>query len=297
MVDDPEELAGLFTGTLLEGRPVQVNHRPDANLRFLAVEVDEAELVPVWRAARSLVSKTGRWPMMGNPYPQGRRDDVLSALAETRGSDLAGAAARRREAGRAQLRAMRRARADAWGETADDQRLDYELRKTRRIYGSAPALSEVRRSVDPGDSNETLDCWLMRWEERQPRQPPARTDAYLKWFWDGGPLVFIPARAGAEVFGYLDFWGEQAVPGQIPAGLATIVDYWEAEYDAQLVANWGTMLQFVVDRPPRTLERALALAVEHELVAADTFSLPGVSLREHTRALIDRPAWFLHSRP
>ena len=62
-------------------------------------------------------------------------------------------------------------------------------------------------------------------------------------------------------------------------------------------ANWGTMLQFVVARPPRTLEQAWTLALQQHLVARDTLTGPGVPFRDHARTLIARPTWFLHCRP
>jgi Domain of unknown function (DUF4253) len=165
------------------------------------------------------------------------------------------------------------------------------------VYGRAPDAAEARREVQANDSVYTLDRWLMNWEERQRHQPSTRNDRYLNWFWDGGPLVFLPARRSAEVCVYLDFWGEQASPGATPAAIAQIIDYWALQYDAQLIANWGTMLQFVVARPPDNLEQAWQLAVEQDLVAPHTLANPGVSVREHARILIDRPTWFLHSRP
>jgi hypothetical protein len=64
---------------------------------------------------------------------------------------------------------------------------------------------------------------------------------------------------------------------------------------AEVVANWGTMLQLLVSRPPRTSEEAWPLAIQHDLIAQDTLS--GQTIRDHARNLIDRPSWFLHARP
>jgi len=57
------------------------------------------------------------------------------------------------------------------------------------------------------------------------------------------------------------------------------------------------MLEFVVNRPPRSLDEAWALAREQELVAPCTTALPGITLREHARSLVDRDTWFIHERP
>lgn len=57
----------------------------------------------------------------------------------------------------------------------------------------------------------------------------------------------------------------------------------------------GTMLEFLVERPPRTLDEAWPLAGEHDLLATSTLS--SRALRDHARALLGRRTWFLHDRP
>lgn len=57
------------------------------------------------------------------------------------------------------------------------------------------------------------------------------------------------------------------------------------------------MLQFVVARRPATAEEALELAWQQYLVAPCTMLLPGVSVRDHARALLHIDRWFLHERP
>lgn len=109
-------------------------------------------------------------------------------------------------------------------------------------------------------------------------------------------LLFLPFGSGAETLAVLAFWGQE-LPGSTPERLVAILEYWNRLYAAELVANWGTMLQFVVSRPPHTLKDSWTLAVEQELIAPATLVLPGVSLRNHARVLIDRDRWFLHERP
>ncbi len=204
--------------------------RPDGAVRFLAVEVAEDELVPAWHAGRRLVERTGRWPVVGNPYPQARRDEVAAALAAGDAVSSTSITAHRCAPGRDRIEAIRRSQSAVWDETANDARLAYELTWTRSVYGRATDADEARRNMQATDSVYTLDRWLMNWEERQPHQPSTRSDRYPDWFWDGGPLVFLPARRSAEVCVYLDFWGEQASPGATPAAIAQIIDYWAVQY-------------------------------------------------------------------
>ena len=60
-------------------------------------------------------------------------------------------------------------------------------------------------------------------------------------------------------------------------------------------ADAGETQRTPVARPPRTLADAFALAVEQDLLAPMT--LTGATVRDHARALLERPEWFLHDRP
>lgn len=79
--------------------------------------------------------------------------------------------------------------------------------------------------------------------------------------------------------------------------MITVLEYWRRAYGAELVANFGTMLEFVVARPPETLDAAWELAVQQDLIARSTLAGRGVTIRDHARTLISRPTWFLHNRP
>jgi hypothetical protein len=73
-------------------------------------------------------------------------------------------------------------------------------------------------------------------------------------------------------------------------------DWWE-RFGAELVASWGTELQFNVDRPPSDVETAYGLEREQVAVAAYTVAGPCVSVRQHARALLHRHDWYLHEKP
>ena len=107
--------------------------------------------------------------------------------------------------------------------------------------------------------------------------------------------MFLPVGSGPETLNYLEFWGEQAVPGSSANRLIAIFEYWRERYDAELIAHFGTILLFVVGRPPNNLEDAWNLAVQQRLIAPDTQS--SYAIRQLARALIRRPTWMLHSRP
>jgi hypothetical protein len=286
VVDSAEELGSLLHGTILGDRPVRVFRLSESDECFFGVDIAEAELMSAWKVCRSLLDNTERWPLAAGSIPRARRPGVRPRP----GSMPV-------ERGREAIDAIYAARAQNWPLEPLSERLEYTLNSTRALYGDAPSADEVLSELAANSSDETLDRWLLAWEEQRRPQPDARRYWHLDWFFDDGtPLMFLPARSGAETLAYLDFWGEQVTPGVTGERLATILEYWEGSYGAELVANWGTMLQFTVARPPATLDQAWELACDQVLIAPDTPGRPG-TIREHARALVNRPTWFLHSRP
>ena len=71
----------------------------------------------------------------------------------------------------------------------------------------------------------------------------------------------------------------------------------EERYGAQLTRCFATTLHLRVARRPGSIDEAFALAIEHRHFASDTFVLPGISLREHARALLTVDRWYFHDRP
>jgi hypothetical protein len=58
------------------------------------------------------------------------------------------------------------------------------------------------------------------------------------------------------------------------------------------VATWNQ-----VTRPPTDPDEAWRLAFEHHVFAENTFSDPGIALREHARLLTGMDRWVLFSSP
>lgn len=279
MVEDVETLAELLCGTPLAGRAIDV-WELEGSERIFQVGIEESELLATWTAARSLLDQTGRWPVVANSLPDGRRNDMDSAASES---------------GPEALAAIREARDRSWPPFPLSDRLAFHLNRTRARYGSAPDPAEILAALRPDVSDVELDRWLLEWEERRyPNAGPE--DIGPMWFFDhGSPLMFLPVGSGPEMLNYLEFWGEQAVPGSSANRLIAIFDYWRKRYDAELIAHFGTILLFVVGRPPNDLEDAWNLAVQQRLIAPHTER--DYAVRQFARALIRRPTWMLHSRP
>jgi hypothetical protein len=96
----------------------------------------------------------------------------------------------------------------------------------------------------------------------------------------------LPTALSEEALAYTGFF--RAYGPHALAGVIAVARHWRIRHGAELVASWGTMLRFIVGQPPTTVSDAFRLAHEQEVVAPCTTILPGVSLRDHARALLSR---------
>lgn len=184
-------------------------------------------------------------------------------------------------------------------EMAEAQTLAIE--ETQAIYGMAPNPAEIEQAKALGRICDrlSLERWFFDWEEQhQPHRQLTVADlSYMGWFDpadQGEVIVLLPIPSGAESLAYLQWYAAETL-GSDP--LIAVLKAWEQMYGAELVAHFGTMLQFIVSRPPQTVDQAFELAVQHDAVAPCTLALPGISLREHARALMQTNQWSLHERP
>ena len=297
MVADRAQLEAMLEGAALVG-PVEALELPAWGQTVLRLGLDPENVLAQWQAARALLPKSGRWPVATSAVPADRpawRAGVKTHVptGACQQSDESAVAA-----GEEALAEMRAVIAEQWPREPLAERLTYDLNATRGRCGLAPSEADVLAALPSDVSELALNRWLLGWEEDTPHgSEPVVDDTYLSWFTDAGWLTFLPTPCGSESLAYLDFWGEEGVPGATTSRLVAILELWSRRWGAELVAHWGTMLEFVVTRPPQSLEQALEVAEQHYVIAPDTLVLPGVPMRHHARALIGRDAWFLHERP
>lgn len=262
---------------MLEGRPTQVLADPWGGSATL-IEIAPHEVREAWEAARAAFP--GRHPVVFCEWGGGAVDpDLLWRSGPPPAEVLAQPA-------------------PPWVREDEPAYVDVALEATRAMFGDAPSEQEVRQALGDEPSRSALERWLFEWEEGSPRVDGGADGSHMVWFdpRDLPTFVLVPeAATSEEALAHLDFWAlEEGFP---PARLAALARSWRERFGAQLVANFSTMLQFVVERPPADAETAWALALEHDELAPDTTTLPGVPLRDHARALIGRDTWFLHQRP
>ena len=307
MLNDPESVAEALAPTLLGGRRVVELPGFEPAQRIFAVPCGHEEIVDAWSAARDAIAPTGRSPVVvaswGTSGPEWL-DEAVRELERRRAIDahFGHHPGFQREAARevnprtlphpvevlADIKRMLNFRSPA----------DHELADTARSFGAAPEDEDVLAVFGVGDPPRyDLDRWLFEWERARFGSVPDLYTGYLDGFGPPGlpAVVLLPTPRGADTLFFVPFF--QNGCAETPERLVAVVRSWEERFGADLWANWGTMLEFVVARPPATVEDAYELALEQALIAPDTIMLPGVRLRRHAQALVGRQTWFLHYRP
>ncbi len=166
---------------------------------------------------------------------------------------------------------------EVWGELADVfDRCEYGEAAPAALLEQAKAHQAVWDFTDLEDEG-----------------PTGQADgSAIDWFPPSRPhLVLLPVRHGWEVLAYLHFYEQKTVNAM------AILRSWHERFGAELVCHYGTMLQFVVSRPPTTEAEAWQLAREQATFAPCTTLLPGLTVGDLAQLLRGRPTWFIHERP
>ncbi len=304
MLDDETAIADVLAGSGLRRAEVVATHfggpaalaprpEPDAE-RVFVIECSAADLDGVWQAAAHVVDATGRWPVVtagfdGEPLstylwgtipPSDSLPDPLSdETLDRRISELVD-----------------------WHDAiwiVDEDELDFHLNRTAARVGSAPSAAEVRRELTAPIGDIELNVWLYRWETAHaPTQTTPVPDAYLQPFkppQGACGVVLLPTAQPWLAAALMSFHGVNSVVTQDV--FVSLLHRWHTRWGVEFTANYGTVLDARVHFPPVEAEDVLAVAVEQAVLAHDTIGLPGVSLRDHARALAGRKAWHLHDRP
>ena len=296
----PDGVARCLAGTALAGAPLSEVPLPEAPGATWVIDLGDRDLVAAWREARKAVEGLGLYPVAVTTWglPDWPAADLFSRFYYGGGEDVAPRSVIARSRALSAEEALRRfAFDDDWGAEHWDDVVRHHLELTRHHAGAAPDAA-VLADVPVGDERG-LERRLMAWEEDHRPTDPPELSASFGWFDprpdDPAGLVLLPITEPCHAAGYLAFYGADG-EGRHEA-LLRLMSEWQDRFGAQLVASWGTMLQFVVSAPPRTLDEAFDLAAQHADVAPCTTMLPGEGIRQLARHLWCGERWFLHERP
>ena len=305
--------AGLLLDRIgLTGRAHLIVDTPDGD-QALLVEISIDEMLECWNDARAAIADTKRWPVVcSSMLPGGhgvswtdqfRERDLFSRWSYGQAeSDLdVSPKALIARATDLDLDARLDERATKTGEywsARIDKWIEYDVPITEERVGTRPDDAAVRAAAleGPRDASRAIDRFLYSWE-RQHGYDVVPDLRYQTWYEPPEvlALVLLPTNLPWEVHAYEgSLYDMTAYGGEIVIAAA---QRWHERWGAEPVALWGTMIQFMVSRRPASPDDAWMLAREHDILAENTLSNPGIPLRDHARALKVLDRWFLHSRP
>lgn len=287
---DAAGLAALLAGTVLGGREVVT-----VNEMSLAVQCDAEELWPAWLAARSVLEGSGRWPVLVAAFGDDAGEPWVQALGDGDGDG------EWRE-GRAVQVVADSAGVDPWSVFTkygvDEPMDEWELGWAQDAVIIPADVDVLRASRATTRQLERLR--LDRRVAASPRPPaqielsPGITERERVWFTPTRcpcAVVFLSTPTTWEAGARLSFFG--ALDDERRAALVAAEREWSQRYGAELVASWGTMLQYRVTRRPTTVEQAWELAGQHLAVGSSIQQ----SQSDIALALLQSDYWFLHDRP
>jgi hypothetical protein len=246
----------------------------------LVHDVAPDRIAEAWRAARSVLPVTGRWPVftaVGGLY--GEPDDA--ELAELHRAALG---------------------VDPWSvfyrlpndEPVPHDRFEHYVRACL----GADLLTRAASELTLPTSIDAMD----RWTYDVLLADPALADRARSWYdpyvgtgqWytpSEVQLVLLPTPRQWLAPGWTNYFGAGDRDRQ--QAWAAAMYRWQQSWGAELVASWDTMLQFVVGRQPAPGEAAWELAGQLKAL--------GGSLQMErwmlAMAVARSEAWFLHDRP
>lgn len=271
-----------------------------------AIEARPGEVLDLWAEFRTLFKETGMWPvaylLAGNPKPTWREEVIDSNIftrspyrweRNDKGKDVSPGKIISRSKAMSNAEIIR----DYDAGCVEYMDVKFELEQTGSFFGACPDIQEANRIFRRRKSAIAFEKWLLKWERANYPETPSVHPGYIEWHDPGSQrqaLILVPVAEQSDILAYIHWYGAETIGSEVV--IFQLRD-WGKRYGAELVAHYGTMLQFNVARQPKDIWEAFDLAVEQVALAPCTLALPGVSIREHARCLLNAKQWFLHERP
>lgn len=271
---------------------------PLSKEKVIFAEVDNKDALSLWRSARSLINETGRWPVLAFGWGASVEEilDRESFQRELFDGDRTGLSAKDIVSGSnyINLYDTYRKRADESYENISEY-LSYQLIEEADQDMIDEAILELDHSRNDIYAKAYSNLFNLQCEKYG---QPAANDMHLEWFEpdenDQQYLLLLPTEHSWQVPAYLHWYGSEGVGSELTTAQ---LKQWHDLYGADVVAHYGTMLHFVAKKRPGSIDAALLLAFEQDMLASCTLALPGVSIGEHAMALMSSDKWFIHERP
>jgi hypothetical protein len=278
---------------------------PECDEKAIAIKVNSKNAIESWKIARQMLNETNRWPVLTCSWSScdNSLEECLADVfvrSQFQYEDYEGLrlglspAALVAGASHVELEDVLRRIGKDRVTTIEDS-IEYELDSSDKTPRKEDILAAIN-SNDPLDAYLELHNYLYDWHQKH--NSILANTGHIDWFEPSEhemmALLLLPTPNSWEAPAYLNWFGADAVGTEV---LIALFKKWHEKFGAELVANYGTMLQFYATSKPQTVSDALSIALEQELIAPCTTALPGVSLYEHAAALMVSDKWFLHERP
>ena len=281
MIEDADGITEAWRGTALAGYAVQDG--PGGT--FVVPDIAPDGLLQAWRAARSAVPATGRSPVLITTDFADIEDEVSEGVDRAHLDDL-DVTARTTDPWVPPRRVLE----------DDDPLATEEDLPDHYLYGfPADLIEAVTADLSMPVPEQVLQRWIYDRLLAEPalaepvRPSIDRLIGTIGWFVpESVQLVLLPTEQPWLAPYWLPYYGSSDA-----TWLSAVERYWHDRWGAEVVASWGTMLQFVVSRRPEPGDQAWELAGQ--------LKRAGGSL-QMTRwmlalALPHTETWFLHDRP
>ncbi|MFE4105061.1 DUF4253 domain-containing protein [Almyronema epifaneia] len=300
MLNTVDALAALLHGSWLEKHTLTPLTIAESEQIAFALQVEAANALAAWQLLRSHLQQTQRYPILSEGWGSDDffarfyyQEEVSSGTLQNTSPESILA-----QVATADTDAFLAARQAASADYLEDA-IPSALENTKAYCGTCPTESKIRELIADGTVCTELDLekWLFNWE-LQNCEAKALTPldtCHLDWFTPDNPtLLLLPIDQGWQSLAYLHWYGACSVGTPIAS---RFLQKWHQQYHAELVCHYGTMLQLQVGKRPASPAAAFELAWQQVALAECTILLPGVSLRDQARALLNLDRWFLHERP
>ncbi len=320
MINSLEDIAALLRGTELENSTKVKLDIPESSNCAFAIKVHAENSLRAWSILRSLVDETERYPVLAGEgsfaslnwteYLIERdlfsRQEFQHEIYNAENRDFSPEALIERAKTKNLIQELEQHQQREYHFSLEDL-INLGINYTSTRFGIAPSRESIFTSFQsqlrnvPHSVFVGVEKWLFDWEREQldpeiALVPPDLQYLYLDWYVPVATLdytlVLLPTANSWETLAYIHWFGAESSELTI-----ALLQSWHERFKAELVAHDGLNLLFNVHQRPSTPEDAFQLAVEHDIFAGDTLHLSGISIRDHSRALLHLDRWCLLSKP
>ncbi len=306
MINSLEELRSFLVDTILEKSRLAVLEISGLDSEILAISIaPESNLLECWQLMREKLALTQRWPVIVCGWDGGNWINSISFEFSRHVFNNESTQSLINRAEQLDVEAFFHQQANTrdewWTPITINQTIESELELTRNQFGAAPSQQQLQSYLDSqrGDPQLAIESYLFNWELQYfPQQAISSVpNDYWDWYQPENQflaLALLPTQESWQTLVYLHWYAAETIGSDLAAA---ILKSWQSRYGAEIVAHYGTMLQLLSQKRPIQPQLAFQLAWQQYTIAPCTLALPGVSLRDHARALLHQSKWFLHERP